>query len=420
MASTGSVARRLALLTLAALVVRLAFVLLEPATHPVGDERTWTDWAHQPGQPPRPLLAAAHPPHLLSARLSLFPGRSVRRVGHVRGGTLGAGGHWRAARARGRPGRGARLLPARGPVGGGGRRVLSRARLVLRALLVGDGVHGPALVGDRAAAGRGPRRAAWGAPSPPAPCGGRPSSPARPSSISSRWRRPGWPRVAPGAGARAGRRLPAWPPLLVVAPWTYRNWVEFHAFDSRLDRRRPEPLPGQRAHPARRDLRDGRRRAGAGRAVPLRDADGPAGHSGPPAGWWIFEKLRDEMPRLWEADSLVLVHIKRGAYGAVAPAVAVAAAARRSRALRRRARPLRAGSVAPHLGRAARPCSSSGFLAYYNLIHVVTHGFARYRLPVMPVVFLIAGVGWAAWRAGDLARMSGRARAPAAAAGRGR
>src|SRR6185369_5605594 len=39
------IGRRLALLTLAALVIRLAFVLLEPATHPVGDERTWTDWA---------------------------------------------------------------------------------------------------------------------------------------------------------------------------------------------------------------------------------------------------------------------------------------------------------------------------------------------------------------------------------------
>jgi hypothetical protein len=56
------------------------------------------------------------------------------------------------------------------------------------------------------------------------------------------------------------------------------------------------------------------------------------------------------------------------------------------------------------------------FLAYYNLLHIVTHGFARYRLPVMPVMFLIAGVGWAAWREGDLARMSGRARAAAVAA----
>ena len=46
------------------------------------------------------------------------------------------------------------------------------------------------------------------------------------------------------------------------------------------------------------------------------------------------------------------------------------------------------------------------FFAYYNLLHVVTHGFARYRLPVMPVVFLIAGMGWMAWRAGEWSRMS--------------
>jgi hypothetical protein len=31
-----------------------------------------------------------------------------------------------------------------------------------------------------------------------------------------------------------------------------------------------------------------------------------------------------------------------------------------------------------------------GFLVHYNLIHVVTHGFNRYRLPVMPVFLLAA------------------------------
>jgi hypothetical protein len=119
------------------------------------------------------------------------------------------------------------------------------------------------------------------------------------------------------------------------------------------------------------------------------------------------------MPRLWEADSLVLVHIKRGAYGAVAPGAAVAVAL---------------VVLAPYLAALflfalglvrltpARPAVLLvGFLVYYNLIHVVTHGFARYRLPIMPVVFLIAGLGWASWREGDLARMSGRGRALVAA-----
>jgi hypothetical protein len=44
------------------------------------------------------------------------------------------------------------------------------------------------------------------------------------------------------------------------------------------------------------------------------------------------------------------------------------------------------------------------FLAYYNLIHVATHGFARYRLPVMPVLFLLAASGWIAWRDGAFGR----------------
>ena len=41
----GPPARPLLLLAVAALLVRAAFVVLEPATHPVADERTWTNWA---------------------------------------------------------------------------------------------------------------------------------------------------------------------------------------------------------------------------------------------------------------------------------------------------------------------------------------------------------------------------------------
>jgi hypothetical protein len=35
------------------------------------------------------------------------------------------------------------------------------------------------------------------------------------------------------------------------------------------------------------------------------------------------------------------------------------------------------------------------YLVYYNLIHVITHGYARYRLPILPVLFLLAGVALA-------------------------
>jgi hypothetical protein len=41
------------------------------------------------------------------------------------------------------------------------------------------------------------------------------------------------------------------------------------------------------------------------------------------------------------------------------------------------------------------------FFAYYNALHVVTYGQDRFRLPVMPVLFLAAGEAWTAWRAGE-------------------
>jgi hypothetical protein len=94
----------------------------------------------------------------------------------------------------------------------------------------------------------------------------------------------------------------------------------------------------------------------------------------------------------WEAESMALIHVKRGAYGKVAPGAALA---------------LSALMLAPYLavlvlavrgvyrlpwGRAAVLLLL--FAAYYNAIHVVAHGFNRYRLPVMPVLFVLAAWGW--------------------------
>jgi hypothetical protein len=56
-----------------------------------------------------------------------------------------------------------------------------------------------------------------------------------------------------------------------------------------------------------------------------------------------------------------------------------------------------------------------GFLAYYNLIHVVTHGFNRYRVPVMPAVFLFASWAVVAWREGSFPRLSPARKAVAGA-----
>src|SRR5262245_41400060 len=72
--------RRLLLLTLAGLAVRLTFLLVEPATGPVADERTWTDWARivasdRVGFSPFRTRMIFHPPlypYFLAVPMSLF------------------------------------------------------------------------------------------------------------------------------------------------------------------------------------------------------------------------------------------------------------------------------------------------------------------------------------------------------------
>src|SRR6185369_12191155 len=274
----------------------------------------------EPLQPTRPVLAAADPPDLLSPRLSVLPGPAVRPDGDVRDGAVGTGGDRGAPGPGRRPRRRARLLSARRSVGSGGHGAVSRARVVLRALLVGDAVHGPALVGDRAAAGRGRLGVALGA-------GGLWGLAILTREtvlyfvpLAALWLAT---RAAAGARLRAGAFLVA--ALIVVAPWTYRNWLEFHAF-----------VPVSTA--GGQNLFQGN--ALIERDVTYQMVDAVQGrvaqyHYAMRMGlaairdrqpWWIFEKLRDEMPRFWEADSLVLVHIKRGAYGPVAPALALAVA----------------------------------------------------------------------------------------------
>src|SRR5439155_23124246 len=50
----------------------------------------------------------------------------------------------------------------------------------------------------------------------------------------------------------------------------------------------------------------------------------------------------------------------------------------------------------------------AGFLAYYVLLHVVAYGFPRYRLPILPAVFLFAAAGWVGARDGTLRPDLGR------------
>ncbi|HET7292828.1 MAG TPA: hypothetical protein VFM88_10405, partial [Vicinamibacteria bacterium] len=209
------------------------------------------------------------------------------------------------------------------------------------------------------------------------------------------------PIAALWLGARPGRRRLAGAfalaAALVVVPWTARNWMVWHAFvpvstagglnlwQGNAPMTREEVYAEYARVPGRVAKYEYARRKGI-EAIRARQ---PA---------WLFEKLKAEMPRFWEADSLALAQIDREAYGPVTPE------ARRV-----------AGFlfVAPYLGlllpfawgaSVAPPGRVTGlllgFLVYYNLLHVVTHGFARYRVPIMPVVLAFAAyaLAEAPWR----------------------
>jgi hypothetical protein len=179
--------------------------------------------------------------------------------------------------------------------------------------------------------------------------------------------------------------------LAVVAPWTYRNWLAFHAFVPVSTAGGQNLFQGNTRIPRDEtyvmvDAVEGRieqyRYARAMGLAAIRERQ-PR---------WILEKLGEQMPMFWEAESMALIHVKRGAYGKVAPAAALA---------------LSVVMLLPYLvvlglavrGLATLPLARGMgllllFVVYYNAIHIVAHGFNRYRLPVMPVLFLVAAWGW--------------------------
>jgi hypothetical protein len=215
----------------------------------------------------------------------------------------------------------------------------------------------------------------------------------------------------PGGAKRAALFLAT--AAMVVVPWTARNWVVFRDF---------VPVSTFGAL----NLWQGNARLSRDEVYARVDAAGGpmeqyhfAGRMGVQAiierqPSWLFEKLREEMPRFWEADSEALVNIARGAYGAVS---------KRAEAF------WRGVVVAPYIvvalgfaaGLALLPLDRKmallvGFLGYYNLLHVVTYGWSRFRLPAMPVVLTLSAAVWVAWRGGALSQVSRRRRIAAAAA----
>lgn len=407
----GPTARQLLLLTAAGLLARAAFVLLEPATHPVADERTWTNWAVESLVTPRVSFSPLRT-HMIFYP-PLYP--YFIAVPYALAHTLEAV-KWAQVVV------GALLVPAVGRIGGlaFGRRagllaagiaafypdliwfaahfwsetvflvllwwamerlIAADARGSVRTAAAAGLLWGLAILTRETILYLTPLAAAWLLWRAPRPAGGR--------------------RAAAFALCA----------VLAVAPWTIRNWMAFHAFVPVATSGGLALFQGN-APLTRQEVYD-RYEAVHGRIEQYRFARAE--------GWkairdrqpaWALEKLRDQMPSFWEADSLALIHIKRGAYGAVQPAVAVAAAV----VVLAPYLALLAGFVA---GVALLPLDRTrglllAFLVCYNALHVMTHGFARYRLPVMPVVFVFAAAGFVAWRGRALS--AGTARRAAAAA----
>jgi len=211
--------------------------------------------------------------------------------------------------------------------------------------------------------------------------------------------------AAPRPGALARAALFASCLLLTLAPWTIRNAIVFHAFipvstmgASNLWQGNV-PITHLEVHATLDEAgdpvaRDRLARRLAWEAIRARQP------------LWVFEKLRGQMPEFWKADSEIVDHyVGRRACGALPPAAALA---------------LEALVVAPYLvllGLSlvglARLRSAPGailllaMLAAYNLAHVVAYATPRFRLPVLPVVFLLAALALVAPREGVRAPLRG-------------
>ncbi len=193
--------------------------------------------------------------------------------------------------------------------------------------------------------------------------------------------------------------------VVTLAPWTARNWVVYRTFVP------VSIMSGRTLWEGNTSLTHDqvfrRYRAVRGRDAVLRQYKVAVGfaleniRSRQPG--WFFEKTREQMPRFWAADNLALIHMERGGYGPVTP-----------QALRW------AGVVTlvPYLlllaafaVGVARVGWSRGvvllvaFLLYYCAVHIAVHGHPRFRLPVTPVLIIVAAGAWLGSR-GSLERWS--------------
>jgi hypothetical protein len=184
--------------------------------------------------------------------------------------------------------------------------------------------------------------------------------------------------------------------VLMLLPWTVRNAIVFRAFipvstmgGSNLWQGNV-PLTHIEIHAALGEIadpveRDRRARELAWEAIRARQPG------------WIFEKLAGQMPEYWKAGSEILDHVLSRA-----PCRPLAAGEQKA---------LEVAVVGPYLtvlalslvGLArARPSAGAVLLllllAAWNTAHVVAYATTRFRLPLLPVVFLFAAAAVAGRR----------------------
>jgi Dolichyl-phosphate-mannose-protein mannosyltransferase len=221
--------------------------------------------------------------------------------------------------------------------------------------------------------------------------------------------------LRPRAGARGRREKAATrastPAALVlaaavtVAPWTIRNAYLFRAFipvstmgglnlwqgNTTLTHLQIYDVLATKGGPVEQDRYC---RAMAGKAIGERQPS------------WIVEKLRSEMPEFWKAGAEVLDHVVgREACGPLGDAKRVAIELLVVLPYLAVLCPFLVGLVRLRFSGAAWALLL--LLAAYNAAHVVAYATTRFRLPVLPVVFMVGAALVAGRRDGTLHPLRG-------------
>jgi 4-amino-4-deoxy-L-arabinose transferase-like glycosyltransferase len=174
--------------------------------------------------------------------------------------------------------------------------------------------------------------------------------------------------------------------FFTIAPWTLRNWIQFDAFIPVSTGGGLNLYQGNAEIPRGEVYNEYYANEGKVGQYEWARAEGIKAILKRQPGW-LWEKIRDEGPRLAELDSLALIHMRRGAYPA--PACGVYRAASGIVLV-----PWILVALGFVLALSRTPPTRPVvllivILAAYLLLHIATHGFSRYRLPVAPVLIVL-------------------------------